>query len=35
VVSENFVRPVHRRLMVVENEPAQLLDSLARFQPTT
>ena len=31
-VQENFVRAVHRKLVITENDPARLLDLLAQSQ---
>ncbi len=32
MVEERFLRPEHRALMLVEHDPAALLDRLARFK---
>lgn len=34
-VAEGFVRPAHRELVVVGEEPEELLDRLATFRPST
>ncbi|MEN6498820.1 MAG: LOG family protein, partial [Thermoguttaceae bacterium] len=33
VVTEAFVRPAHRSLVLVESDPQSLLERLAAFQP--
>ena len=32
-VAEGFIRPEHRRLILVDDDPGRLLDALQRYQP--
>lgn len=34
-MAEGFVRPVHRRLVLADDEPGRLLDAMARHVPST